>query len=101
MLRPKGGADMQRLRASVESPVVDELQPQVTPSWCFVPKTTLSCVFVSRQFSSLYTAFGAHVPWMCPISMSRALDFAGVGRQSRDQCAALYLELSAAGAVDV
>jgi hypothetical protein len=51
MLRPKGGADMRRLRASVESPVVDELQPLVMRNCRFASKPALSCYFASQQFS--------------------------------------------------
>lgn len=40
MLRPKGGADMRRLRASAESPVVDELPALVIGIWRFSSQTS-------------------------------------------------------------
>lgn len=61
--------------------VVDELQPLITRSCCFVPKAALNCGFASQQFSSLHAVSGAHVPWMCPTSMGRLTDPKAVGPQ--------------------
>jgi hypothetical protein len=48
------------------APVVDE--PHVLAIRCcgFVSKPAMTCVFGSRQFSSLHAISGAHVPSMCP-----------------------------------
>jgi len=48
------------------SPVVDELQPPVSCSCGMSLKPAVTCIFGSRQFSSLHAVFGAHVPSMCP-----------------------------------
>jgi len=59
------------------SPVVDEPQRLVMHSCRFAPKPTLSCVFVSHQFSPLHPVSGAHVPSMCPAWMSSGLTAPG------------------------
>jgi hypothetical protein len=47
---------------SLESPVVDELDPQIICSCGLALRLAVTWVFGSRQFSPLHVIFGAHVP---------------------------------------
>jgi hypothetical protein len=51
-------------------PVVDELHSLVIRSCGLAPKPIVTCVFGSRQFSSLHAIFGVHVPSVCPVEVT-------------------------------